>query len=234
MTPQTTKLNPEQDRLRLWQIAEHYAHNEQVTEAADILRVAHQLGQTTIRPERLASQEQVRAETPFGYQSFSHTLTNDEHAVDTWPQLPELHEQLPDNASNDLPSFHWMTQPAGPTLRASLKGRGPRLIPIVQYRHIIDLMHKIQQANPSLPIFSIPDVVRMVDANICAPKSARQTTNAITSYLIHQDMVAKNHLTHHKMYTITAPNILDARHDGLIDINKALNASNAPLMKALL
>ena len=71
MTSQNTKLNPEQDRLRLWQIAEQYAHNKQVTEAADILRVAYQLGQTTINPEHLASQEQARAETPFGYQSFS-------------------------------------------------------------------------------------------------------------------------------------------------------------------
>ena len=234
MTSQNTKLNPEQDRLRLWQIAEHYAHNKQVTEAADILRVAHQLGQTTINPEHLASQEQVCTERTFGYHSFSQSLNNDEHAVETWPPLPELHEQLPANASTNPPSFHWMTHPAGPALRACLKGRAPRLIPIVQYHHIIDLMRKIQQANPTFPVFSMTDVIKMVDTNICDPKSARQTTHAITSYLIARDMVDKNHLTPHKVFTITAHNILAARHDELIIINKALNASNAHIMKPLL
>ena len=104
----------------------------------------------------------------------------------------------------------------------------------MQYHHIIDLMHRVQLANPSFPVFSMTDVMKMVDANICAPTSARQITNAITSYLIHQNMVTKNHLTPHKVYTITAPNILAARHEGLIGINKALYASNAHHMKALL
>ena len=233
MTQTTIKLNPEQDRLRLWKITERLAGNHQVEKTANILRVAQQLGRTEIDPQHLASQEQTAAATPFGYQSFTDILSNEAQTAKPLP-LPRLHESVPSGATTEVQSFYWMRKPDGPTLRASLKSRGPLMISIKQYHNIIDLMHDIQQANSSFPAFSMTDVMKMVDPNICVPESARQLTHAVTAYLIHRDIVAKNGLTTQKAFTITIPDILMARHHGLSSMNTALTAARARHMPTLL
>ena len=222
MTSQSSPLNPEQDRDKLWEIAQRYACQNEVAKAASILRAARQLGRTAISTGPTTIHTPQRDKPPSVYDDLLADNANVDYQTSPTSTLPVLLQQPYAFHPDDTPSSCWIQTANGPNLRVRLKGRPPRMIPIEAYRHIIMQLHRIQLDTPNLPVYSIVEISKLADPAICPPRSALQTVSCINAYLMELGMVVKNQLVYQKAFTITAPDIRDARHDGLAEVPTTL------------